>query len=94
MTKIVKLKDVTDYRKHTIQTTKLITTFQESLYAQIMNYAALDKWKDWSDSKEIGSVVPMDEPLLRSIDDKNIAILFELIDKCNESKERIAKEMQ
>lgn len=91
MIKSINLKNRMKYNDHSDKTVELISTFQASLYEQIVNMATLGKWKGWSDKKETGAIVQFEDDVLRNIDDQNIIKLFALFDKSNEIKEQITK---
>jgi len=88
-TKIVNLNDYAKYRKLLKKVTKRIDTVYDAVYESLFDIACAGKWKEWDEQQPIGTVFDLSEEMLRDTGDTNIDLLWEILDKIDEVKEKM-----
>jgi hypothetical protein len=91
--KIINFKDYSKYHDTLSEIIENMTDFSEDIQEGMFNLASLGKWKEWSDSQTIGAIFEMTEDMLRNTGDKNVDLLWELLDKIEDVKEKASKMM-
>ena len=87
--KIISIKDYADYNNKLSEVMEHVTALSDSIYECFFELACLDKWRDWSESQTIGTSIYVTEEMLRDTGDRNIDLLFEILDKIEEIKSKI-----
>ena len=87
--KIINIKDQAEYQEMLSAIMKKVNDFSNEIYEDLFPLALLDKWKDWDAEQPVGRKLNVDEEMLRNTGDKNIDILWELLDKIEDITERI-----
>jgi hypothetical protein len=87
--KIINLKDNAEYNKKLSEIMELVNNLSGEIYEGLFPLAVTGKWKEWDADQPIGSKLHVDEEMLRNTGDKNIDILWELLDKVEDVIERI-----
>ena len=86
---IIDIRDFAKYQNQLSEIMEAVSDFSEEIHEGLFSLACADKWKEWSDSQPIGTVFDLSEEMLRNTGDKNIDLLFEILDKIAEVKEKI-----
>ena len=87
--KIISLKEYARYKKKLSQLIDLASNTADEIENELFTVACLGKWKEWDKSQPVGARIYVDEEMLRSTGDKNIDLLWEILDKIREVKEEI-----
>jgi len=87
--KIISLTDYTEYRETLSQVIEKISAISDEIQDNLFNLACHGKWKEWDKQQPIGAEFYVDENMIRDTGDKNIDLLWEMLDKINEIKEKI-----
>jgi len=87
--KIINMKDYTAYNKKLAEIIEDVDSLYDNVYDNLISLACLDKWKEWDESQPIGAICNFSENALRDTGDKNIDLLFEMLDKMVEVREKI-----
>ena len=58
-----------------------LNAFAEEIQSEIFNLACLGKWRIWNMKQPVGTEIYVSEDMLRNTGDKNIDLLWELLDK-------------
>jgi len=87
--KIIDLNDYAEYNKKLSEIMETVNSLSYEIYEGLFPLAVLNKWKEWDAEQPTGSKLNVDEEMLRNTGDKNIDILWELLDKVEEVIERI-----
>jgi len=87
--KIVNLKQNTKYKKTLSKLINQLNSFSDKIRDNLFNLACQGKWKEWDKAQPIGTEFYVDEEMLRNTGDKNIDLLWEVLDKIEEVKEKI-----
>jgi len=87
--KIIRLSDYTQYRETLSQMIERITAIADEIQDNLFNLACQGKWKEWEKNQPIGTEFYVDEGMLRNTGDKNIDLLWEVLDKIEEVKKKI-----
>ena len=88
-TKIINLKDYALYRKTLSKLIKQINSISDKIHEHLFSLACQGKWKEWDRAQPVGTEFYVDEDMLRNTGDKNIDLLWEVLDKIEEVKEKI-----
>ena len=81
MGKTIDINKKKDHRDAILDTIAYLEEVHEELNTRMINIACLDKWKAWSESKEIGSVVEFSDEALSDTQDPNVDILYKLYEE-------------
>jgi len=87
--KIIDFKDYAEYNKRLSEIIEQASNLSEKIYDQLFDIACSNKWKGWSDNQPEGTKFYVDEEMLRNTGDKNIDLIWELLDKITEVKNNI-----
>jgi hypothetical protein len=79
--KIINIKDYTEYNQKLSAIMEKVTALSDEIYEGLFPLALFSNWKEWDSEQPIGSKLHVDEDMLRNTGDKNIDILWELLDK-------------
>ena len=90
-TPVIQLKDYVRYHEKLSKIIELASDLSDEIYGNLFDLACLNKWKEWSDEQPIGTIFEFTEDMLRNTGDNNIDILWELLDKIREVKNRVTK---
>jgi len=82
-------KDYTEYNKKLSEIMELVNDLSDKIYEGLFPLVYLGKWQEWDADQPIGSKLHVDENMLRNTGDKNIDILWELLDKVEDVIEKI-----
>jgi hypothetical protein len=66
-----------------------MNNFSHKIHESLFNLACYGKWKKWDEAQPVGSEIYVDDEMLRNTGDKNIDLLWEVLDKIEEVKERM-----
>ena len=88
-TKIIHLDYNTQYHKTLSKLIKQMNNFSYKIHESFFNLACYGKWKKWDEVQPVGSEIYVDDEMLRNTGDKNIDLLWEVLDKIEEVKERM-----
>ena len=87
--KIINFKDYVEYHEKLSEVMESVNDLSDEIFESLFILACLDKWKQWSDNQPVGSEFEASEEMLRNTGDKNIDLLWELLDKIEEVKGKI-----
>jgi hypothetical protein len=87
--KIINFGDYNKYRNTLSEIMDDMTNLSEDIEEGMFNLACLGKWKEWDEQQPVGSEFDLTEDMLRNTGDKNIDLLWELLDKIADVKEKI-----
>ena len=87
--KIISLTDYAQYRKTLSKLIKQIDGISGKIHDKLFCLACQGKWKEWDKAQPIGTEIYIDDEMLRNTGDKNIDLLWEVLDKIGEVKERM-----
>ena len=87
--KIINFNGTAEYNNKLSKIMELVDNLSSEIYEGLFPLAVMGKWKEWDADQPIGSKLHVDEDMLRNTGDKNIDILWELLDKVKEVVERI-----
>jgi hypothetical protein len=87
--KIINIKDYAEYNRKLSAIMEKLNELSDEIYEGLFPLALLSNWKDWDEEQPIGSKLHVDEDMLRNTGDKNIDILWELLDMAEDVKDRI-----
>jgi len=87
--KIVSLNYYAQYQKTLSKLIKQMDSISDKIHDGLFNLACQGKWKEWDKQQQIGTEFYVDEEMLRNTGDKNIDLLWEVLDKIGEVKERM-----
>ena len=88
-TKVVNFKDYMQYKEILSSIIDSVNKFSEEIYENLFDLACAGKWKEWSDKQTEGTIFNVTEDMLRNTGDKNIDLLWEVLDKIEEMKGKI-----
>ncbi|OAV69318.1 hypothetical protein Barb6_00341 [Bacteroidales bacterium Barb6] len=87
---IIDINAYADYKKDLAALTEqLDEVFDDLIWETMVNLACKKKWKKWDDSHDIGDEFTFTEEMLRNTGDKNIDLLWELVEKYDEVKSQL-----
>ena len=89
--KIIRLKDNAQYKKALSKLIKQLNSLSDKIRDNLFNLACQGKWKEWDKTQPLGTEFYVDEEMLRNTGDKNIDLLWEVLDKIEDVKEKIKK---
>ena len=87
--KIISLNYDFQYQKNLSKLIKQMDSISEKIHDNLFNLACLGKWKEWDKTQAVGTKFYVDDEMLRNTGDKNIDLLWEVLDKIEEVKEKI-----
>jgi len=87
--KIINLKGNAEYEKKLSEMMEKVGILSDEIYEGLFPLAIMGKWQEWEADQPIGGKLNVDEDMLRNTGDKNIDILWELLDKAEDVIERI-----
>ena len=87
--RVINIKDYAGYQAKLSKIVEQVSDLAEEIYESLFELAVLNKWKHWSDSQPVGTEFDVDEEMLRNTGDKNIDVLWKLLDTMLEVKENI-----
>jgi hypothetical protein len=79
-----------NYRQNLIHALENLVTVNESVYQSIIDLAMQGELKAFNDTVPLGEVHQFDYELFKNMDDKNVQLLIEVIDKVHEVYHSIA----
>jgi len=71
--------------KHNID---VLEQMESNIQLEMISLATSGKWKKWSDEQPDGTEFTFTEEMLRDTGDKNVDLLYELLDKMTEIREK------
>ena len=89
--KIINIKDYAEYNERLSEIMKTVNDLTEEIHESLFNLACLDKWKEWDANQEVGAEIFVTDDMLRNTGDKNIDLLWKILDKIMDVKEKICK---
>ena len=81
-----------DYDKYQATLSTLINqvnSISKEIHENLFDLACQGKWKEWDKNQPLGTTLYVDDDMLRNTGDKNIDLLWEVLDKITEVKEKI-----
>ena len=87
--KIISLSYNRQYQKTLSKLIKQMNSISEKIHDDLFNLACQGKWKEWDKTQPAGAEFYVDEEMLRNTGDKNIDLLWEVLDKIEEVKGKI-----
>ena len=91
--KIINIKDYADYVNKLSEIMEKATNFGNEIIRDMFKLACMDKWKKWSDDQPLGTKLYVDDDMLRNTGDKNIDLLWEILDKIMDVKHSFIKKL-
>lgn len=73
-----------EYEESLLSAMLLTSTFSQKLYDELFQIAYQGVWRKWSDNQPVGAIFKAQEDMLRSTDDKNIDLFWDVLDKTDE----------
>ena len=83
---------INEYDKYQATLSKLINkmnSISKEIHENLFDLACQGKWKEWDKNQPLGTTLYVDDDMLRNTGDKNIDLLWEVLDKIKEVKEKI-----
>jgi len=71
-----------------------VNSISKEIHENLFNLACQGKWKEWDKNQPIGTEFYVEEDMLRNTGDKNIDLLWEVLDKIEEVKKKIQNKTQ
>jgi len=87
--KIIDFKDYTKYNEKLLEIMELARALGDEIYDSMFQLACLDKWKKWDESQPIGAEINVTDDMLRNTGDKNIDLLWQILDKIMDVEDQI-----
>lgn len=91
MTKTIKLQNRLKYQNELKETIEVLEKFETELTSRMINLATLDKWQEWDEKQEVGTVFQFTTDMLQDTGDVNIDKLFKIIENIKITTEEITK---
>lgn len=91
MTKTIKLQNRLKYQNELKETIEVLEKFETELTSRMINLATLDKWQEWDEEQEVGTVFQFTTDMLQDTGDVNIDKLFKIIENIKITTEEITK---
>lgn len=91
MTKTIKLQNRLKYQNELKETIEVLEKFETELTSRIINLATLDKWQEWDEKQEVGTVFQFTADMLQDTGDVNIDKLFKIIENIKIITKEITK---
>jgi hypothetical protein len=89
--KTINLKEYAQYQETLSELINQVNTISDEIHDKLFDLACLGKWKKWDKKQPVGTVFHVTEDMLRNTGDKNIDLLWEILDKIEEVREGIQK---
>ena len=87
--KIIDFKGYAQYNKKLSEIMEMVNDLGDDIYNSMFGLACLDKWKAWDAEQPIGAEIYVTDEMLRNTGDKNIDLLWQILDKIMDVKEEI-----
>ena len=89
MANVIDFKDFVNYKKKLSEVIQQVTELSEAIEENLFDLACLGKWKEWDKQQPVGTEFYVTEEMLRNTGDKNIDLLWSVLDKIEDVKEEI-----
>ena len=86
---VIDIRNFAQYQKKLSEIMETVTDLGDEIYDGMFELAILDKWKDWDEKQPIGAELYVTDDMLRNTGDKNIDLLWEILDKIMDVKDVI-----
>jgi len=87
--KIISLNHYAQYKKTLSKLIKQMDSISNKIHDELFNLACQGKWEEWDKAQPVGTELYVDNEMLRNTGDQNIDLLWEVLDKIEEVKEKI-----
>lgn len=91
MIKTIKLQNRLKYQNELKETIEVLEKFETELTSRMINLATLDKWQEWDEEQNVGTVFQFTSDMLQDTGDINIDKLFKILESIKMTSEEITK---
>jgi thymidylate synthase len=91
MIKTIKLQNRLKYQNELKETIEVLEKFETELTSRMINLATLDKWQEWDEEQNVGTVFQFTSDMLQDTGDVNIDKLFKILESIRMTSEEITK---
>ncbi len=91
MIKTIKLQNRLKYQNELKETIEVLEKFETELTSRMINLATLDKWQEWDEEQNVGTVFQFTSDMLQDTGDVNIDKLFKILESIKMTSEEITK---
>ena len=78
---IIDIRDFAQYQKKLSEIMETVNNLGDEIHDGMFGLALLDKWKEWDEKQPVGTELYVNDDMLRNTGDKNIDLLWGLLDK-------------